>query len=435
MAGRVQGADERLHAEITGILPSAPWLEEIRSAIAAADTVMVLVSPDSCASPVCRTELDYAAELNKRLIPVLVRDTPATALPEVLAPLQWFHLGPVDNVEAAADRLVEILDTDIEGLHLHTWLSVRSREWDSDSQDGSRLLRGKELTNAEHWLATQSSRKPAPTMTQTAYIFASRAAATRRQRVLIVTAAALVLIMGALTAIAGIEWRSAVTQSNTATSRALALQSESFDSYDPVLASQLGAAAWSIAQTPQARVALLDALAQPQRAVYNANAADENAVAFSGNGRLVAAASLDQKIRLWNVATRQEVKILTGNSAAGIGAVQQVAFSPDGKILAAVDIGGPVRLWNLAAPHPVVQKLAGSGIAFSPNGRLFAIASGGVVHLRDIATGRLAGRSLPGSAVAFSPDGAVIATADSSGGVRLWNASTLAPVGRPLGQR
>jgi hypothetical protein len=41
--GAGDGTDAGSQAEVTGIPPSAPWMEEIRSAISAADTVLVIV--------------------------------------------------------------------------------------------------------------------------------------------------------------------------------------------------------------------------------------------------------------------------------------------------------------------------------------------------------------------------------------------------------
>ena len=56
--------------DLNDILPSAPWMEEIKVAIAEADSVVAVVSPDSVASPVCQEELRHAVGLNKRLVPV-----------------------------------------------------------------------------------------------------------------------------------------------------------------------------------------------------------------------------------------------------------------------------------------------------------------------------------------------------------------------------
>jgi len=55
-----------------------------------------------------------------------------------------------------------------------------------------------------------------------------------------------------------------------------------------------------------------------------------NAVAFSPDGRLLASAGEDKAVRLWHLATGQNVGILTGHTDV----VRGVAFSPDGKLLA-----------------------------------------------------------------------------------------------------
>jgi WD40 repeat protein len=66
-----------------------------------------------------------------------------------------------------------------------------------------------------------------------------------------------------------------------------------------------------------------------------------------------------------------------------------VAFSPDGKLLAAAYGDGYVRLWNPVTGQPVGAPLpaysgpaaGATGVAFSPDGRLLATAGGGTVRL------------------------------------------------------
>ena len=202
-AGSVMGdhSDERERAEVTGILPSTQWMDEIRAAIAAADNIVVVISPDSCASTVCRTELDYAVELSKRLIPVMVRNTPTSLAPASLRAINWLPIDAGPSFDTDVDQLAEVLDTDVDGLHLHTRLTVRAREWDAGRHDKSLLLRGQELALAEKWLGAQAARKPTPTSAQTAYILASRAAATRRQRAFLIAGIALALLMAGLTSV------------------------------------------------------------------------------------------------------------------------------------------------------------------------------------------------------------------------------------------
>ena len=62
-----------------------------------------------------------------------------------------------------------------------------------------------------------------------------------------------------------------------------------------------------------------------------------NSVAFSPDGKILAAGSADDTIRLWDVATRRPLgPPLTGHTDT----VNRVAFSPDGTILASATTTG-----------------------------------------------------------------------------------------------
>ena len=85
--------------------------------------------------------------------------------------------------------------------------------------------------------------------------------------------------------------------------------------------------------------------------------------------------AIDRTARLWDPATGDCLRTLTGHTAVVYG----VAFSPDGRLLATASIDNTARLWD-PATGDCLRTLTGHtesvyGVAFSPDGRLLATAS------------------------------------------------------------
>ena len=164
--------------------------------------------------------------------------------------------------------------------------------------------------------------------------------------------------------------------------------------------------------------------------VLGRHSAYVTAVAFSPDGSLLATASGDGTVRLWNTGTRETVHILTGHEEG----VSGVAFSPDGAKLASVGGDRILRLWRVATGRPLRTTEFGrasylAGVAFRPphGDQVAAAGWDGEVWLCGTGRGASIG-SLPGSgermsAVAFSPDGSLLAAADN-GAAQLWNMET-----------
>lgn len=155
------------------------WWKSIQRGIEEADSFVFVISPDSVSSAVCRDEIDYAAQLNKRFLPLLWREGFEMAhVHRSISQHNWIFARETDDSHRTFQELLDALDTDLDYVRTHTRLLVRSLEWQNRGQDGSYLLRGLDLEDAEHWYIQSIHKAPRPTDGQAAYINASLDART-----------------------------------------------------------------------------------------------------------------------------------------------------------------------------------------------------------------------------------------------------------------
>lgn len=154
-----------------------------------------------------------------------------------------------------------------------------------------------------------------------------------------------------------------------------------------------------------------------------------NAVAFSGDGRLLAAVCTDGTVRLVDIARRSQIAQLITPEAL----IVKVAFSPDGGSLIAVNTDPTVLRWK-TTNGTLIDKFHLS-LPGEPNLKPLALSSGGHtlatstddnttvlwnVDRRGEVIATLDGHTSQVNAAAFSQDDR-LATASKDGTVRLWD--------------
>jgi WD40 repeat protein len=144
-------------------------------------------------------------------------------------------------------------------------------------------------------------------------------------------------------------------------------------------------------------------------------------LAFLERGRVLATGSADRTIRLWDLATNEQVAMLTGHA----GRVRSLASSPTIGMLVSADDKGDVKVWDFSgseirsrAESPLLEHAFGRivGIGSSANGLLTCDQLNGVT-LWDAARDFDSGFSFYAPSTGFtyagdvSPDGSTLATA------------------------
>lgn len=151
-----------------------------------------------------------------------------------------------------------------------------------------------------------------------------------------------------------------------------------------------------------------------------------HAVAFAPDDKTLVSGGNDKTVQLWDVATGEERQVLNGFE----GETRSLAISPDGKLIASGH-EQTIRIWD-AASGKVLRKLHGhrhsiESLAFARDGKLLASGEyGGHIRLHDPATGKelaeLNGHEKDVYSVAFASDGMTLAT--GGGDMRLWDVAT-----------
>jgi hypothetical protein len=374
-----------------GIEPSLDWWKEIEKGIEQADNFVFLISPDSIASPVCRREIEHGLRNGKRLIPVIVQKVRPQDAPPEIASLNWIFLDEPEKFADGMERLARAIDTDFAWVEFHRRLQVKALEWERGKKDGSFLLRGRDLQDAEAQLATHASTEPLPTGLQREYALESRQASDRQRRRNTAIAFTAIVLLALLAVVA-------VLQANRATrneSIALTKEAEAERQSEIALSRQLSAKSKvELLVNDDRRLSLLYAL----EALNTAEAA--------GDFQNIDAA---QALRDALERTGGEVMVSPDTSVL----VQWAALSPSADWLAVDYRDERIDLWDLQASRKYLLRKEKPGsddvLYFSPGGKHLVLLTN-PLQVWDVADPSKTKHSLqleqgPPGTMRFSPDG------------------------------
>src|SRR2546425_10632543 len=199
---------------------------------------------------------------------------------------------------------------------------------------------------------------------------------------------------------------------------------ETFDAITAVTISESGQY-WAAA-SQRGEVRVWREAGQTLHLVWQAHTDMVWTLAFSPDERRLASGSLDNSVKLWDVASG--VLLWSGWHTKGSICL---AFAPDGSMLASGGLDATVRLWDAKLGTPL-QDVPHPGpvfsLAWSPDGRLLASGDfAGTIRLWERQQTGLArcvqtlwGHSNWVRGLAFAPDGSRLASASWDGTVKLW---------------
>ena len=161
-----------------------------------------------------------------------------------------------------------------------------------------------------------------------------------------------------------------------------------------------------------------------------------HSVAFNKDGSRLGSGGFDCTARIWDTGAGSEI-----GRTAFRGSLGSIGVSADGSLLAAASSEEPVRIWNTKGP-PRYQQLpretvGAKRIAFTPDGQhLELLSNDGALSTWHLGSGKgrphLTGLTSRACAAAFSGDGSLVAVAQEDGTIEIYDRSSDARIAGPF---
>lgn len=174
--------------------------------------------------------------------------------------------------------------------------------------------------------------------------------------------------------------------------------------------------AWTAAPKPPGQATLTVAASRGVRSV-----------AFSPDGKYVAAGDTNGHIDIWSASTHAQASTLADPGSRG---VSSVAFNPGSSLIASGDANGHVYLWAGGKVDAALTDPSGKGVlsvAFSSDGLYVAAGdTAGHVYVWALRSLKLAGTMTDtggkgATSVTFNPASTLLASGDANGHTYLWS--------------
>lgn len=158
-----------------------------------------------------------------------------------------------------------------------------------------------------------------------------------------------------------------------------------------------------------------------------------NALAISLDQRMLASASDDRTVRLWDLVSGQEIRPLVGHRDR----VQAVAISPNGQMIASGGGDNLIKLWNPLTGEAIADLIGHQGpinaLTITADGqRLMSASADKTIKIWDLGTytelKTLNGHSSFVNDLSISPDGTTLASGSADRTIKLWSLNTYQPL-------